>query len=253
MPRLHLSRSVTVGLIAIILIVGLLAACSNTDFISGSRSANYTVEGGVGSGKAWADNRQFESFAITESLSDDGIHDPTNPAIKTLQEPSIAMAAFPYDRRGGINWVKALKLGIITPRADVKGEQEMMSMDMDIIFKDTGNMPWVRFPHMAHTQWLACENCHPKIFIPLKGANNPSMDGILAGEHCGRCHDKVAFALWVCERCHAVPHEGSPKQWWKGDSQTVWRKEVPKYRLPNEVKSAGKDIKEQGKTIQLKK
>jgi hypothetical protein len=47
-----------------------------------------------------------------------------------------------------------------------------------------------------------------------QGANNPSMDGILAGEFCGRCHDKVAFALWVCERCHSVPHEGSPAKWW---------------------------------------
>lgn len=61
-------------------------------------------------------------------------------------------------------------------------------------------------------QWLACENCHPEIFKPQKGTNNPSMDGILAGEHCGRCHDRIAFALWVCERCcHSVPREDSRK------------------------------------------
>ena len=87
-------------------------------------------------------------------------------------------------------------------------------LDLDIIFEDTGDMPWVKFPHMAHTKWLDCSNCHPEIFIPKKGANNPSMDGILAGEHCGRCHDKVAFALWICERCHSVPHQGSPGKWW---------------------------------------
>jgi hypothetical protein len=23
----------------------------------------------------------------------------------------------------------------------------------------------------------------------------------------------VAFALWTCERCHSVPHEGTPKRW----------------------------------------
>ena len=124
------------------------------------------------------------------------------------------MSAFPLDRRGGVDWVKALELGIINPRAQLQGERDMLVMDMDIIFKDTGNMPWVKFPHSAHTEWLACENCHPDIFIPQKGVNNPSMDGILAGEHCGRCHDKVAFSLWICERCHSVPHENSPEKWW---------------------------------------
>ena len=195
----------------------LLVACNSDGRISGTRSANYVVEGGVARGKVWDDNRQYEVKAQLESLQDDKIHDKNNAAIKTLQDPAEAMSSFPYDRRGGVDWVKALKLGIINPRADLKGENEMMTMDMDIIFKDTGHMPWVRFPHIAHTQWLDCSNCHPKIFIPQKGANNPSMDGILAGEHCGRCHDKVAFALWICERCHSVPHKNSPKQWWGED------------------------------------
>jgi c(7)-type cytochrome triheme protein len=216
-------RILAMGLTIMAVSIGLLTSCNNTTFISGTRAATYTVEGGVGDGKHWDDNRQFEKVAITERLEDDGVHDPANAAMASLQEPSEAMAAFPYDRRGGVNWVKALKLGIINPRANLKGDQEMLTMDLDIIFKDTGHMPWVRFPHLAHTQWLACENCHPKIFIPQQGANNPSMDGILAGEHCGRCHDKVAFALWVCERCHAVTHKDSPKQWWKGSSQTVLR------------------------------
>jgi len=176
------------------------------------------VEGGVARGKVWHDNRQYEHHVTIEKLTDDGIHDPKNDAIKTLQDPSEALSSFPYDRRGGIDWVKALDLGIIDPRANLKGDNKMMTMDMDILFKDTGNMPWVKFPHIAHTKWLDCSNCHPKIFIPQKGANNPSMDGILAGEHCGRCHDKVAFALWICERCHSVPHDKSPGQWW-GDKK----------------------------------
>ena len=247
MSRSLLIRAITGGLLTTLLLVGLLSACSNTDLISGTRPASYTVEGGVGDGKSWVDTRQFEKNAITERLADDGIHDPANAAIKALQEPAEAMVAFPYDRRGGVNWVKALNLGIINPRADLTGTKEMITMDLDILFKDTGNMPWVRFPHMAHTQWLACENCHPKIFIPQQGANDPSMDGILAGEHCGRCHDKVAFALWVCERCHAVPHEGSPEQWWEGSSQTILRKEVPEYRIPKVEKP-----KEQEKPTEIK-
>jgi len=180
---------------------------------SATRSASYVVEGGVSEGKRWRDNRYFATEVKTETLATDGIHDPDNDAINALQEPAEALSAFPLDRRGGVDWVKAMDLGIIEPRADLKGETEMLTMDMDILFKDTGQMPWVKFPHIAHTKWLACSNCHPAIFIPQQGANNPSMDGILAGEHCGRCHDKVAFALWTCERCHNVPHAGTPKRW----------------------------------------
>jgi len=181
---------------------------------SASRSASYVVDGDVDQGKVWHDNREYAQKVKIESLYEDGIHDPTNDAIKALQNPSEALSSFPYDRRGAVDWVKALKLGIIEPRADLKGEGKISTLDTDILFKDTGNMPWVKFPHSAHTQWLDCSNCHPKIFIPQKGANDISMDGILAGEYCGRCHDKVAFALWICERCHSVPHEHSPKQWW---------------------------------------
>ena len=189
-----------------------LTACAPTSN-SATRSASYVVEGGVGEGKRWRDNRYFAEEVKTEALATDGIHDPANTAIKSLQEPAAALSAFPLDRRGGVDWVKAMDLGIIEPRADLKGQTQMQVLDMDIMFKDTGQMPWVKFPHIAHTKWLACSNCHPDIFIMKKGANNPSMDGILAGEHCGRCHDKVAFALWTCERCHSVPHEGTPKRW----------------------------------------
>jgi c(7)-type cytochrome triheme protein len=193
----------------------LLSSCnSSRERVSATRSADYVVEGGVARGKVWNDNRQYEHTVKLVNLYNDGIHDPKNDAIKTLQDPVDAMSSFPYDRRGGIDWVKALDLGVIDPRANLTGENKMMTMDMDILFMDTGHMPWVKFPHKAHTMWLDCSNCHPAIFVPQKGANNPSMDGILAGQHCGRCHDKVAFALWICERCHSVPHEDSPDKWW---------------------------------------
>ena len=195
--------------------VMLVVSCSNDGPKSQSRSAQHVVHGShdVG-GKLWIDNRQLEQHAITIPLGEDGIHDPANKALKSLQEPADALAKFPYDRRGGVDWVKALDQNIINPRQTLTGEEGMLFMDMDILFTDTGQMPYVKFPHIAHTKWLDCSNCHPKIFIPQKGANNPSMDGILAGEHCGRCHDKVAFSLWICERCHSVPHEGSPEKWW---------------------------------------
>jgi c(7)-type cytochrome triheme protein len=202
-------------------VVVLLVCCTTLLFVScsngprsQSRAAQYVVEGGAGTGKRWKDNRQFEKSVIIEPLSKDGIHDPENPAIESLQNPKQSMSDFPNDRRGAVDWVKTLDLGLINPRETLDGEKGMNVLDKDILFKDTGQMPWVRFPHLAHTKWLDCSNCHPDIFIPKKGANNPSMDGILAGEYCGRCHDKVAFALWICERCHSVPHKNSPKKWW---------------------------------------
>jgi c(7)-type cytochrome triheme protein len=210
-----MKQSSLMAMVVYFVSVLVLVSCSSDGSNdSATRSANYVVEGGIARGKVWRDNRQYEARVTIEKLQDDGIHDTNNASIHALQDPSEALSSFPYDRRGGIDWVKALDLGIIDPRANLKGDNQMVTMDLDIIFKDTGNMPWVKFPHGAHTKWLDCSNCHPKIFIPQKGANNPSMDGILSGEHCGRCHDKVAFALWICERCHSVPHKNSPQKWW---------------------------------------
>jgi len=76
------------------------------------------------------------------------------------------MIDFPMDRLGLVNWVKALRDNKINPRRSLSGNEfdgEMMQeMDMDIIMKQTANMPNVRFPHLAHTEWLTCNNCHPK-------------------------------------------------------------------------------------------
>ncbi len=79
--------------------------------------------------------------------------------------------------------------------------------------KNTDNMPYVKFPHLAHTKWLDCSNCHPDIFIPKEHSNPISMGKVLKGQYCGVCHDKVAFSLFICERCHSVPHKNSGK-WW---------------------------------------
>jgi c(7)-type cytochrome triheme protein len=153
-------------------------------------------------------------IAASEAPRNDGIHDPKNNNIDILQDPTTAMADFPRDRRKQVDWVKAIEQGLVKPRADLLGESEMMVMDLDIIMKNTQMMPWVRFPHKAHTQWLACDNCHPAIFEPQEHANPITMNKVLRGEYCGVCHDKVAFALFVCERCHSVPHEGSGPKWW---------------------------------------
>lgn len=153
-------------------------------------------------------------------LASDGIHDPANPALKILQLPAESMADFPKDRRGEVDWVQTLRTGVINPRKSLTGKESggaqiMQTLNLDIIMTNTKQMPHVRFPHLAHTEWLACSNCHPDIFISQKDANPISMEKILKGEYCGRCHDKVSFSLFNCERCHSIPHKDSGPAWWK--------------------------------------
>ncbi len=154
----------------------------------------------------WSRGEHFQLRGQIVDVADDGIHDPTNETTRVLQQPYEAMANFPRDNMGIIDWVKTLESGLIDPRKSLKeGEGEMFVVDMDIIFKNTRSMPYVRFPHKAHTEWLTCANCHPAIFIPQKGANPISMSDIIQGNYCGVCHGKVAFPPTMnCGRCHSV-------------------------------------------------
>jgi len=115
---------------------------------------------------------------------------------------------------GKIDWVAALTSGKIAPRSDLLGVGQMTTLNGDIIMKRTREMPWVRFPHRQHTEWLACTNCHPSPFAEKAGTSVITMDSIMRGRHCGMCHDRVAFSILLCERCHSEPHPGSPERWW---------------------------------------
>jgi c(7)-type cytochrome triheme protein len=107
----------------------------------------------------------------------------------------------------GINWVKALQEGHIQPKASLDGTEEMVVFDRNIDFPVKASHPHppdVVFPHKAHTQWLHCNNCHPYVFN-MKAGGNPdlSMTKNFQGFYCGVCHDKVAFPLQDCFRCHS--------------------------------------------------
>ena len=144
----------------------------------------------------------------------DRFYDEANPDLRALQRSVDATAGLPKDKRGDVDWMRALRGGGITPRADLHGQKKNEVLDLDIILKNTKEMPYVKFPHNSHTEWLACSNCHDKIFVPKAGANAISMDKIFRGEFCGTCHDRVAFIThYSCERCHSVPH-GDVKRWW---------------------------------------
>lgn len=144
-------------------------------------------------------------------LAADGIHDPSGPAIKELQEPSEVLSKLPAEGVQGagnqVRWVHALESGAISPRRSrILPETSVPVLDMDILLNLRGSMRVVRFPHKAHTEWLACNNCHDEIFIPKIGANNIAMYNILNGEQCGRCHGAVSFPVTQCKFCHSVKH-----------------------------------------------
>lgn len=150
-------------------------------------------------GTAWGQSKY-------STLAKDGVHDPVGPAIKLLQEPGQALAKFPPDAVGNqVRWVQALEQGIIAPRANILPGTTVKVLDQDVIMPRTGEMPMVRFPHRQHTEWLACNNCHEKLFISRAGATKAvNMFEILQGEYCGLCHGAVSFPLTECKRCHSV-------------------------------------------------
>lgn len=142
------------------------------------------------------------------------VYDRNGEAFELLQSPQDAMHALPADTHGKVDWVSALAQGLIKPRANLSGRGRMKRRFDAIVMRKTRDMPWVSFPHAQHTEWLDCSNCHPEPFRERKGGNEITMDTIMRGKHCGTCHDRVAFSIFACERCHSIPHAGSPTKWW---------------------------------------
>jgi c(7)-type cytochrome triheme protein len=70
----------------------------------------------------------------------------------------------------------------------------------------TNYQPAVVFRHWQHRTYFRCSACHPGVFEMRAGANDNTMDALLAGESCARCHDGLrAFgvALETCSYCHS--------------------------------------------------
>ena len=113
----------------------------------------------------------------------------------------------PKEEAGGVDWDDALKLKLIQPRAGLDPDTpDQPPFDLNLELIPEGQPLFkVNFPHKEHTEWLACANCHTDIFQMQRGADPITMAKIYAGEYCGRCHGKVAFAVPTgCARCHAA-------------------------------------------------
>ena len=143
-------------------------------------------------------------------LAQDNLHDPNNPGIALLHQPSEALSLLPLDSAGNhVDWVQALQGNYIQPRGGLWQDKPAEVLDLDVIMtgNGSGSLPFVRFPHKAHTQWLDCGNCHEELFKSKAGATPVTMLAILNGEYCGRCHGAVSFPLTECGRCHSVPQD----------------------------------------------
>ncbi len=118
----------------------------------------------------------------------------------------IPLFYLPRDECGYVDWAKALRQGLVTPRDSI---EEKYSLDKaapspgDIVIRvNSPSISDVLFAHDTHNEVLDCKSCHPSIFRKEAGTTNIRKAAILEGEYCGRCHGKVAFPLSNCSRCH---------------------------------------------------
>ena len=136
--------------------------------------------------------------ALVQPIFESGLDESGRP---------LAYQPLPKTKFGEVDWVASLNEGILSPKPSLDSDQEPTGsvLDLDIVFNVSRAypVPNVVFPHAPHTMWLNCRTCHPDIFIMKQGANPVSMDRIIKGEFCGRCHGVVAFPVTDCFRCHS--------------------------------------------------
>jgi len=114
---------------------------------------------------------------------------------------------------GGVDWEVAEASGQIRPADHVEGltlPRRRLEMDRDVALDSRGSwMSNVVFSHKKHAVWNGCEVCHPEIFPQTqRDAMKFTMIEIGNGLYCGVCHDKVAFPLADCDRCHTESMTG---------------------------------------------
>lgn len=157
-------------------------------------------------------NAEPEIPAARRAIDSVNFLDDNNPDLHRLQRIEEATRHLPYDANGFPDWMKALNKGLINPRAGLTAKERMEVLDLDVVMRNTKEMPFVKFPHRSHTEWLACANCHPDPFPAKAGASEIRMANIFRGQFCGKCHDRVAFVtFYSCDRCHSQPQKAPPK------------------------------------------
>lgn len=124
---------------------------------------------------------------------------PDLPIEATLDADSV-LALLPRAAAGDIDWVAAVREGVIIPRRSLPDQAESAAIRFPYDFYFGAFETYL--PHSSHGEWLDCTNCHPTIYRTR--GHKTSMAQINAGESCGVCHTSgIAFGPDVCERCHS--------------------------------------------------
>ncbi len=152
------------------------------------------------------------------------------PLAEELTDWADVLELLPKDAAGAVDWVRAVKDGVIAPRPQLPsapppkapygldslaqvlnasgGDSPLLDLKM-LLEDDVKLVPEdapffeVRFPHSSHMLWLNCSSCHPWIL----GKRGVGMEAIFDGDYCGKCHGKVSYhPETACSRCHVNLH-----------------------------------------------
>jgi c(7)-type cytochrome triheme protein len=110
----------------------------------------------------------------------------------------------------GVDWSEGLRRGVIKPSTYLKKKSQDMAFDKILVLDaEMSIIPPSVFSHKEHNAWLDCDSCHPDLFnIKMKGTHFTMVE-ILDGKYCGACHQRVAFPMNDCRRCHPGMREPS--------------------------------------------
>lgn len=134
-------------------------------------------------------------------------HEPGDvrlPLLESTLNADSVLAMLPRDAIGHADWVRALREGLMRPRPAIGGrfEDSPQPFGFDFFFAGRDSSFDASFPHSAHTQIIACAQCHGRIFRYRNVKYR--MGDLLQGRYCGECHGKVSFPVVSgCERCHS--------------------------------------------------
>jgi c(7)-type cytochrome triheme protein len=139
------------------------------------------------------------------------VQDTSRPPIEETLDPDSALALLPRDGGGYVDWVAAVRDGMVRPRRNLPGsdsEPPKNEFGFDFFLEGPNPMFDAAFPHSSHVQWLDCKGCHPSVYR-YRGTQT-NMAAINSGESCGLCHRSVAVPAAACFRCHpAMPPSGA--------------------------------------------
>lgn len=203
------------GLYVLLLPLFLVVSCSDetlslffdiTPQTEEEKAAEAAADAAKAAAKAAAKRAPSASAAQTGAVVDEG----ERPEFEAILDWEQASELLPKDDIDEVDWMAALRQGVIKPRAQIMGQGNPQArvFKWDFFFAGPEPETDALFPHSGHTEWLTCESCHPAIFpyrelgMDASDKYGISMDRVFEGEFCGKCHGVVAFALDSCMRCH---------------------------------------------------